>query len=241
MDSRKPKWSEYTKGNPEDIYAKANVTTSQGIAIIDGHFKNDSQISFEADVEIKEYKLNELLQNDQLGALSLSIKASGSGNDVNRLDAVLEANISSFQLNNYAIKDLVINGKLKDGKGDVVSVHKDKILELDFNADVVLDSVAPRASVHLHIIGANLQSLGLMQRDVRTALKFDADFEGDKDGFDVIATVGDGVVVYDDKTYLLGDVLATGHVRSDTTSVWLDNKIYAYPFVSPLVFSYFKL
>lgn len=213
------------KGDLKDVYAKANLTTSQGIATIDGHFKNDSQISFDAAIEIKEYKLNELLKNDQLGALSLTIKTNGSGNDINSLDAVLDANISSFQFNDYAIKDLAINGKIKDGKGDVVSEYKDQNLDLDLNAEVILDSIAPKVSAHLNIIGANLQSLGLMSRDVRTALKLDADFEGNKDGFDVISTIGNGVIVYDDKTYLLGDVLATAHVRSDTTSIWLDNKI----------------
>ncbi len=213
------------KGDLNDIYAKANLTTSQGIATIDGHFKNNSEISFDANIEIKDYKLNELLQNDQLGALSLTIKTNGSGNNINSLDAVLDANISSFQFNNYAIKDLAINGKIKNGKGDVVSKYKDQNLDLDLTAEVTLDSVSPKANAHLNIKGANLQSLGLMGRDVRTALKIDADFEGNKDGFDVISTIGDGVVVYDDKTYLLGDVLATAHVRSDTTSIWLDNKI----------------
>ena len=213
------------KGNLKDVYAKADLTTSQGIATIDGHFNNDSQISFDADVEIKEYKLNELLNNDQLGALSLSIKTNGSGSDLNSLDAVLDANVSSFQFQNYAIKDLAINGKIKNGKGDIVSKYKDENLNLDLNVDLELDSISPTASAHLNIIGANLQSLGLMDRDVRTSLKLDADFEGSKDGFDVISTIGDGVVVYDNKTYLLGDVLATAHVRKDTTSIWLDNKM----------------
>ncbi len=213
------------RGNVNDVYAKANLTTSQGIAIIDGHFKNGSTLEFDADLEIKDYKLNELLNNDQLGSLSLKLTSTGKGKDINNLDAILDANISNFQFNNYAIKDLAINGKIKDGKGNVVSKYKDENLNLDFNADVKLDSVAPTANAHLNIIGANLQSLGLMKRDVRTALKLDADFEGNKDGFDVISTIGDGVVVYDDKTYLLGDVLATAHVRSDTTSIWLDNKI----------------
>ncbi len=213
------------KGNMRDIFAKAELTTSQGIAIIDGHFKNDSEISFDADIEIKEYKLNELLKNDQLGAISLSLKTNGSGSEINSLNAVLDANISRFQFNDYVINDLAINGKIKDGKGDIVSKYKDKNLNLDLNVDVELDSIASRASAHLNIIGANLQSLGLMDRDVRTALKLDADFEGNKDGFDVISTIGDGVVVYDNKTYLLGDFLGTAHVRKDTTSIWLDNKM----------------
>ncbi|MDN3723582.1 translocation/assembly module TamB domain-containing protein [Aequorivita sp. SDUM287046] len=213
------------KGDIKDIYTNTTLTTSQGIATIDGHFKNDTQIAFDAEIEIKEYQLNELLQNEQLGALSLTLKTNGSGSTINTLDATLDANISSFQFNNYAIKDLAITGKIKNGEGDVVSKYKDENLNLDLTAEVVLDSVSPTASAHLNLIGANLQSLGLISRDVRTAFKLDADFEGNKDGYDVISTIGEGVVVYDDKTYLLGDVLATAHVRSDTTSIWLDNKI----------------
>lgn len=213
------------KGNLEDVYAKANLTTSQGIAIVEGHFKNDTSIAFEADVEIKEYKLNELLNNEEFGALSLTIKAQGSGNDINSLNAVLDANISSFQFRDYAIKNWGITGNIEDGEGDILSAYKDNNLDLDFKAEVLLDSVSPRVSAHLNVKGVNLQAVGLMDRDVRTGMKLDADFEGSKDGFNVIATIGDGVVVYDDKTYLLGDVLATTHVRSDTTSIWVDNKI----------------
>ncbi|WP_310991995.1 translocation/assembly module TamB domain-containing protein [Aequorivita marina] len=213
------------EGNLENVEAKAQLNTSQGIATIDGHFKNDTQISFDADLEVKAYKLNELLKNDQLGTLSLNIKTNGSGSDINSLDAVLDANISSFQFDGYAIEDLVINGNIKNGVGDITSKYQDKNINLDLGVDVALDSVMTQASAHLNIIGANLQGLGLMERDVRTAFKLDADFEAGKEGFDVISTIGDGVVVSDDKTYLLGDVFATAHVRSDTTSIWLDNKM----------------
>ncbi|MBT0607955.1 translocation/assembly module TamB domain-containing protein [Aequorivita echinoideorum] len=213
------------KGNVNDVFAKAELNTSQGIAIIDGHFKNDADIAFDADLEIKEYKLNELLNNEQLGALSLNIKTSGKGSDINTLDATLDATISSFQFNNYEIKDLAINGNIKDGKGNVVSKYKDQNLNLDLNAGVVLDSVAPEVNISLNLIGVNLQSLGVMTRDVRAALKLDAEFKGNAENFDVISTIGDGVVVYDNKTYLLGNVLATAHVEKDTTSIWFDNKI----------------
>jgi len=213
------------EGNLENIYAKAQLKTSQGIAIIDGHFKNDGQIVFDADVQIEEYQLNELLQNDQLGAISLNLKTEGSGSTLNTLDATLGATVSNFSFNNYAITDLKLNGKIKNGEGEIISNYKDENLNLDLKADVVLDPVSPKASAHLNVIGANLQALGLMTRDVRTAFKLDADFEGNEDGFDVISTVGDGVVVYDNRSYLVGEILATAHVRSDTTSIWLDNKM----------------
>lgn len=213
------------KGNVEDIFAHIELTTSQGLAVAEGHFKNDPKIAFDADLEIKEYKLNELLNNEALGALSLSLKTQGSGNDINSLDATLDANISGFQFQDYAISDWGINGKIKNGEGNIFSSYKDKNLDMDFQAEVFLDSVSPAVNAHLDLKGIDLQEIGLMDRDIRMGMKLDADFEGSKDGFDVIATIGEGVVVYDQKTYLLGDVLATAHVRSDTSSIWIDNKI----------------
>ena len=213
------------KGNIQDIYAQANLTTTHGIATIDGHFKNDGDIAFEADLQIEKYQLGELMNNPQLGAISLTLKTAGSGDNINNLNAVLDANISSFKFNDYTITDLPIKGKIKDGEGEVISHYKDRNINLDLTAEVVLDSVSPTMSAYLHLLGANLQSLGFMDRDVRIGMKFDADFEGSKDGYDVISTIGEAVVVYDDRTYLLGDVLATAHVRSDTTSIWIDNKI----------------
>lgn len=215
----------YAKGNLEDITAKADLTTTQGIVTVEGQFKNGEEIAFDADLEIKEYKLNELLKNEELGTLSLTVRANGSGNNINELNANLSANISSFQFSDYAIEDLTITGEIIDGKGDIVTGYKDKNVDFDLKADVVLDSIAPQVYAFLDLKGVNLKGLGLMDRDIRAGLKLDIDFDGSKDGFDIISTIGDGTVIYDDNTYLIGDVLATAHVRSDTTSIWLDNKI----------------
>lgn len=215
----------YARGNMDDVYAKADLTTTQGIAVVEGHFKNTDEIAFDADLEIKEYKLNELLKNDQLGALSLTVKTSGSGKNINNLNAVLDANISSFQLGDYAIKDLSLTSEIIEGKGDLASKYKDENIDIDLTADIVLDSVSPLVDAFLDVKGINLQALGIMDRDVRTGLKLDVNFEGSEDGFDIISTMGDAVVIQEDETYLLGDMLATAHVRSDTTSIWLDNRI----------------
>ena len=212
-------------GSPTAIKTDAKLTTTQGIATIKGNFKSEPTIAFDGAVEIQEYQLDKLLKNDQLGALTLTATAAGSGSTINTLDATVNATVNSFQLQKYAIKDLSIDGKFKNGTGQVVSDYKDKNLNINLKADVVLDSVATEASVSLDVIGANLQGLGLMQRDIRTGLKLDADFTGNLESYDVISTIGDGVVVYDNKTYLLGGVTATAHVRKDTTSIWLDNKL----------------
>lgn len=213
------------KGNPYDINTKAMLTTSQGVASVDGHFKNGTTLEFDADLSIQDYKLNELLQNEQLGALSLTVKANGKGKTINDLDAEVEGTISSFKYNNYEIKDLKLAGDIKDGRGKVTSKYEDYNLNMDLYATVVLDSVAPEATMELNIIGADLQGLGLMSRDVKAGMKIYADFKGNATNYDIAAIVDEGVVVYDNKTYLIGDLNALAHVRRDSTSVSIKNKI----------------
>ncbi len=212
-------------GTPDDITADANLTTSQGVVTVKGNFKNTDELAFNADFNIEEYNVGELLQDEQFGKLSLTASAEGKGTTINTLDATAEVVVDSFQMNDYKIRDLKISGNVKNGKGDIVSKYKDKNLNLDLNASVVLDSVAPEASLDLHLIGADLEALGLMDRYVRAGMQLNADFVSNGDSFDVISTIGDGVVVYDDKSYLLGSLLATAHVSSDTTSIWVDNKM----------------
>lgn len=212
-------------GTPSKLKTSTKITTTQGTATIDGSFTSDNEIAFQLDGVVENFQLNTLLNNEQLGTLSVKIDTQGKGADINSLDATLKATVLEFQYNGYEIKDLTLDGEIKEGRGMVTSAYKDENLNLDLKANVVLDSVAPEVSLNLDLIGANLRSLGVMQRDVRTGLKLNADFKGNADDFDVIATIGDGVVVYDNKTYLLGDVATTAHVRKDTTSVWLDNKL----------------
>lgn len=213
------------KGNPSDIYTKAFLETSQGLAKINGHFKQNTIIEFETDVSVENFQLDELLKNEQLGALNLTLKANGKGKDINNLNANMEANIASFKYNNYDIKDLKLLGDIKDGKGTLASKYKDENLNMNLEAQVVLDSIAPEAQVMVNLKGANLQALGIMQREVKTGMKIYADFKGTSSSYDVTAHMDEGVVVYDNKSYLLGDINAMAHVRKDTTSVSLNNKL----------------
>ncbi len=213
------------RGSLTDIFAKAELKTSQGIATIDGRFKNEETISFDATAQIKEYKLSELLQNDQIGALSVDINATGQGTSINTLDAKLDATITEFGFKDYAIEDLNIKADIINGSGTIASAYKDENLNATLDGTVVLDSVAPKASINLNVIGANLQALGLMRRDVRTGLKLKADFNGNATSYNVSGTINDGVIVYDNHTYLLGDLTARARVRPDTTSVKIQNKL----------------
>jgi len=213
------------KGNLEDISAKAKLTSSQGLATIGGSYKNADKIAFNATVAIEDYKVNELLNHSQFGTLSLTLTSEGSGNNINTLDAILDATISEFQLNNYALKDLHLNGDIKNGTGNIQSQYKDSNLNANLDAFVVLDSISPEAKVKINVIGANLEALGVMSRNIKTAMNVSVDFKGNSKTYDASANIDNGVVVYDNRSYLIGDIKAMAHVDTDTTSVSFKNNI----------------
>jgi translocation and assembly module TamB len=213
------------KGQLDDLSTNTKIITSQGVATINGNFKNSNTLAFDTKINIEKYQLSELLQNKTLGDLSLSIVAKGSGKSINTFDANVEAVVSSFGYNSYAVKDLKLTGNIKNGKGEVLSKYKDDNLNLNLNAAVVLDSVAPEAKIDLDLIGANLEGLGVANRDIRTRLKLNANFKGNAETYQFDANVDDAVVVYDNHTYLVGAIKADGFVKPDTTSVRFYNKL----------------
>ncbi|WP_435134720.1 translocation/assembly module TamB domain-containing protein [Formosa sp. A9] len=212
-------------GQLNNINTDLALNTSLGNATLKADYKDLNGIAFDTELDIDGFKLNTLLNNEQLGPLSLTVKATGTGNSVNDLDAILDAKISSLKLQNYQITDLLISGELNKGAGDIVSKYKDDNINLKLNSHVVLDSVSPEANIDLDLIGANLQALGLVQKDIRAGLNLHLDFKGNGDQFDASTNIKEGVIVYDNKTYLLGDILAEAHVRPDTTYLSIDNKL----------------
>ena len=213
------------KGNLNTIDTNLKVVTTQGNATIKGKVDTEKDIAFNTKIAIKNYDLGALLQNEKLGVLSAAMESTGKGTSLNTIDANLKAVVSKFSYNNYAINDLNISGALENGKGNVTSTYKDTNLNLGLNAAIVADSIAPQVTIDLNLEGANLQGLGLVKRDVRTALKLEADFKGNAENYDVKGRIKDGVVVYDKQTYLLGRLDAAAFVRTDTTSLYVKNRI----------------
>ncbi len=213
------------EGGISSFKTNLKLSTTQGIATIKAELENKRDIAFKGKMTVENYQLNELLNNPKLGTLTATVETSGHGKNINVLDADVKATINAFNFNNYAIKNLEIQGEIKNGTGNLASKYKDENLNLDLNSSIVLDSIAPEITLELDVIGADLEALGLFNRNIKTGFKIYADFSGNTTDYNLAAIIDEGVVVYDDKTYLLGDVNALAYVRKDTTSISVQNKL----------------
>ncbi|MDX6746381.1 translocation/assembly module TamB domain-containing protein [Polaribacter sp. PL03] len=214
-------------GSLKNIVTDAKINTSQGFATIKGTLKNDAVLNYNLAVNIDKYKVGELLKNSKFGDLSLTLNSEGSGENINNIDATLKANVSKFQLGGYTISGLKLEGDFKDGQGNIISKYKDENLNVDLNAFVKLDSITSEANLKLNVIGADLQALGIVKRNVKTGMEVALDFKGNSNSYNISTDVKNGVVVYDNRTYLVGEINAKAYVDKDTTAVSVKNKMVA--------------
>lgn len=213
------------KGTLDDINAKAILETPDGQVDLSGNYINKENIAYSAHVEVKNLQLGKILKNEQFGTLNLTIESSGKGSDINSLDAVLETTVSSFQLNDYAIENLSLNGEIINGEGSLHSVYKDENIDVLLDATIELDSVSPRFIADLNLKGADFQALGLTQENIRGAFELHADFKGNSDRFTLNTTIENGIAVYENQPYLLGSLKADAFVNPDSTSIDIKNKM----------------
>jgi len=207
------------KGTPDDLQSKADLITSDGTLRLNASFQNQQQIAFDAQLETESVQLGKILKNPQLGALNLRLTAKGQGSTMNSLGAKFNVTIDSFAYSEYKIRDLEVLGDIENGEGEITSKYKDENINLVLNSNVVLDSVKPSAKLNLDLKGVNLKAFGLAARDVRMAFKLDAGFKGNSEEFQATADFTENTVVFDNDTYLPGDLSARAYVRPDSTAV----------------------
>ncbi|MUP45734.1 translocation/assembly module TamB [Gramella sp. BOM4] len=211
-------------GSTSRLKTNSELITSDGALDITGEFNFADAIAFDAKIQGDSIALGELLQNEAMGEIGLSISLKGSGSNVNELDASLKSNITSFEYNGYEFKDISVTGELEDGKGPVNLSYKDQNLNMDARTVLELDTISTRIDFDLNLEGADLGALNLTQRSIRTGFQLSGWFRSLPDGYEAEAEIRDGVAVYNSESYLLGNLDASAYVRPDTTSIQVTNR-----------------
>lgn len=212
-------------GNLEDITTDVNLQTELGNLALAGNFKNKEEIAFDTKISLSTLQLGQLLQNENLDTVSLTLEAKGTGSNLNNLNASLNSNITQLGLYGHDYSGLKLEGQLDNGAGDVHMWLSEKFLEFDFLTTLELDSTNSKIDLKLDLKGADFFALGISAKSSRAKMLFKANFEGNLDEFDLKSTIEDGIIVYDQNPYPIGRFALDGSVREDSTSVDIHSKI----------------
>ncbi|MCK5442945.1 MAG: translocation/assembly module TamB domain-containing protein [Maribacter sp.] len=212
------------KGRLNDINLDATLKIPEGTANLAGKYANKGQIVFDGNLKVDSLQLGQLMANDKFGKMAFTMKASGSGNDLNSLNAKLKADFTELTYNDYDFSKLKLNGDIQNGKGDIDLNFKDRNLDMDANAKVDLDSIASKIDFVLNVEGADLYALGVTKNPIKAALKFDADFKGNLEDFTLSGIISDGIAVSNKEQYRMADVRLSAKIGKTTTDVKVNSK-----------------
>lgn len=132
----------------DDFVTYGTFKTAVGNLSTDLSIHNDSThhvIGYSGLIKSSNFNLARLFPGiRQLGPVSLDARIKGKGFDVKALDAELDGKIMSLTYNNYAYKDITVNGKFKDKifTGNLVS--KDENADFDFNGTIKFTNKVPK-------------------------------------------------------------------------------------------------
>ena len=217
---------------PETIIARGSlsggttwVNTDLEIKIPEGFAQIDAKVDFgkimrfNGNISVDSLQLNKLLQNEQLGKLSLSVKGSGSGATLSTINTDIEGVISQFQYFGYNYTAIDVSGNIKNGSGEITANVHDPNLNMKAVATLVLESESNDVTFSSNIIGADLQKLGLTKNTIKVAANIDGNYSGIPSNFNVKANINDGIAIADNEQYQISKVSLRAHIEDSITDV----------------------
>ncbi|MDT7829379.1 translocation/assembly module TamB domain-containing protein [Pricia sp. S334] len=212
------------QGSVDAMDADVLLQIPEGTVQLAGSYSNRQTMAFDGRLKVDSLRLDKILKNAQLGGVTFTIDAEGSGGSLSTLNATLESDFTQLSFDDYDFSNLELNGDIVDGQGDIHLAFKDDNLNLKANTQVDLDSTDSQIKLDLNLIGADLQALGVTQEDIRTGIKLNAEFKGNADSFDLNALLSEGTAVYENDQYKLGDVDLSAVVREMGTEVRIESE-----------------
>lgn len=205
------------QGDLESFQTNTILKIPEGQISLEAAAQLGNKKQFNGAIITDSLQLGSLLQNDQLGPISLKLKGSGSGTELSNMDAKLEGVIGQFQFQKYYYKDINIEGKLSKGSGDIAINLKDENLNLSSNTVIDLTSDSNNINFTSNIIGADLQKLGFTGSDIKIAGDIAASYRGLSSNYTVEASIKNGIAVADNKQYQIEPLELNARVEDSIT------------------------
>lgn len=212
-------------GYTNDMTATALLQSTVGHGRLNGRFSNKDQLIFDLEAEIDDFHVDSIMPGQPIGILALTLDLTGSGQDLETLNADFDTQIKKLQIDEYLIENWPVSGHVENGIGTIRSTHKDENIDVALHSDFVIDSISPSIQADLHLSGADLAALGLMDRPVAIAFDMNAAAKGNTDEYEASLQITSGTVVHQNQSYKTGDINLDLFGTKDTTSVELTNSI----------------
>ncbi|MFD2697164.1 translocation/assembly module TamB domain-containing protein [Mesonia sediminis] len=189
----------YLEAGPQQVVTDATLNSQLGggqFALRINELENINNASYQGNLVFTDFNLGALLNNKQLGKVSIEVDVDGSGFSANQLNSKVKGNISSFYFNGYRYKNIQLSGTLKNPYFNGKLISNDPNLKLNFEGLIDASSSTNIIDFDAQIAYADLSALNFVQD---TTAIFSGNLNLDLKGKNI--NDAEGIILFSDVRY----------------------------------------
>ncbi|CAN5277660.1 hypothetical protein BH23BAC2_BH23BAC2_17960 [soil metagenome] len=169
------------RGTANNFDTRINLQSTSGNAIVDAKIdmRRANAEVYDANVQLNDFDLGRLIQNDSIGSLTLNFKVDGTGFDPATANATAAGTIERAEYNSYVYRDVKFDGAMQNGdlkaEAEMLDPNLDFTLNVTGNFQGEYPSIFLNADLRnvaldsLNIYGSPLRFQGELVADLDTA------------------------------------------------------------------------
>ena len=211
--------------NESRYQADLRLRESRGVVQLTGAF-NQKQMSYRADLNVRNLNLTHFLPKDSLYHLSASAHVQGRGTDPLSRYTSLKGRVSldSLEYGNLHISGVELNTQLQKGEAVATLNGETPLFKVDTYLKALLSKKEIGAELRMGLERLDLYGLGLSPKPLKTDLVLNVDgLSNMKDKHEVQAQISNLVLSTPDSTYNTKDLKLKALAYPDTTFAYLES------------------
>jgi hypothetical protein len=222
------------KGTIKNFSTNMNLASSSGNAKIKGsldrRLKDREKYNFDAVLD--NFDLGRLLKNDSIGRITVKTHIKGTGFNPKMANATANTTIIKATYHRYTYRNLVVNGKIRNGFFNANAFIKDPNLKFDLVSSGSFKDKYPKGKIHLNVDIADLNKLNLHAGPLKLRGEFDADIQSaNLDYLNGTASVHHLLIANEKEQFAVDSIKVVAISTVDTNSVTLDSQFMDAEFV----------
>ncbi|OQP65079.1 translocation/assembly module TamB domain-containing protein [Niastella populi] len=186
----------------KDFVTYGTIETKLGVIVSDVNMKfpDNAPTVYTGGIETRSFALGEFVDVPQVGLINFKGSVNGRGLKASTLNAKLDGNIRSLDVNNYNYQNIVVKGTFAKRlfNGEVIS--NDPNLTARLNGLVDFSQKIPAFNFEAEVSKADLRNVKLTRDSIEVKGKFRMNFTGDNiDNFLGTARIYEAAVLKDGK------------------------------------------
>lgn len=214
-------------GGAQQFSSGLRIALPGGTAFAMVAYDQSGESSYTLDADVQGEAWAQLFKIQEIGEIGLGLHFSGSGKDLQSLQAKLDGELETIEYLGERYDLMAFRGTLDRQELQFKADINQMPLAFDLDVQGRLDSLNPRLDLKLRLIRANMKALGIREEELIARMNLEAHYEAQGDDVEARLRIADGLLQTADARYPVDSLVAYVQADSNRLEAWLQSELAA--------------